>query len=163
MSEPSPPAESAPPPAPAARRGGSPWILVGLLVLLGGWFVVTQFVSHTGPKIAWIENDYPRAEREARAHGRRIFLLLYEPDCPVTAGLDRGLFTQREVRERLAKMVCCRIKLTPGDPLRGRFDFKRSPQMMVFEPGKDEPVGRPLNGSVELREFQTYVDPGDVP
>lgn len=164
MSEPTPPAESAgPPPERAARRSGSPWIFVGLLVLLGGWFVVTQVVSHSGPEIAWIENDFPRAEAEARAQGQRILLLLYEPDCQVTAGLERNLFTQREVRERLAKMVCCRVKLTPSDPLRRRFNFKRSPQMMVLEPGRDEPVARVLNGNVELREFKTYVHPGDAP
>lgn len=146
-------------PAPAERRRGSTWIVVGLLVLLGGWFVVTQVISHTGPPVQWIHNDLQKAQRAAQDSGRRIFLLLYEPGCKVTQANERDLFSLRRVRQLLDRMVCCRIELRPGDPLRRRFKFQGTPLMLVLEPGRERPLNR-LEGKVDWLQFRTYVDPG---
>jgi len=137
-----------------SRRG----ILGGLFILLAGWFVVTQIIQRSGPKIAWIENDLAQAEQTARQSHRLVFLLLYERGCRVTADMQRNLFPQRQVRQRLAQMVCCRIALKPDDPLRQRFYYRGQPLMLVLSPGRDRPIMRPMEGKVELLEFITVVD-----
>lgn len=156
---------SVPAPTPAGRPRGSKWVVVGLLVLLGGWFAATQIINYTGPPIAWIKNDLDKAEQLARQRGQRVFLLLYEPGCPITAANERNLFSQRLVRERLAKMVCCRVELPPGEPLnplRVRFADKANnrslvlPVMLVLEPGREKPLAR-LEGQVDETQFKTYV------
>jgi hypothetical protein len=161
MSEPTStePATGTPDARTTSPRRGSPWIVAGLLVLLGGWFVVVQVISRTGPPIDWIRNDLPRAEQLAKEKGRRLFLMLYEPGCKITEGNDRDLFSQRFARERLAQMVCCRVELKAEDALRRRFGFKRDPLLLVFEPGKDVPISR-LEGKIDQLQFETYVDPG---
>lgn len=142
------------------RSNPSRGFILILLVLLAGWFVVTQIVQRTGPTIEW-RNDLAQAEREARAAGRRVFLLLYEPGCPVTAANDRDLFSRRFARERLARMVCCRVELQPRDPLRQRFHFRGEPLMLVLQPGVPTPLAR-LEGKVGRLQFETYVNPGPV-
>jgi hypothetical protein len=159
MSEPTAPESGSA--GPPARQKPSPWIFAGLLALLAGWFVVTQVIQHTGPPIAWIHNDLPAAEAAAQDTGRRVFLMLHEPGCPVTAGNERDLFSTRFARERLAKMVCCRIELSETDPLRQRFGVRGQPLMLVLRPGLAAPLAR-LEGKIDELQFKTYVDPGQV-
>lgn len=144
-------------PAPAERRRAPTWIVVGLLVLLGAWFVFTQVYSRGGTPIEW-EHDLAAAEQAARATGQRVFLVLYEPGCPDTEANERNLFSQRFVKKRLAGMVCCRVELRPTDPLRRRFQLDELPVMLVLEPGRAEPLGR-LSGRVDRLQFETYVIP----
>ena len=141
----------------AGQRRRSPWVFVALLVLLGVWFVVTQAVSHGGPPIDWVY-DLDEAERLAEEKHRYIFLLLYEPGCQITAANERNVLSQREIRERLTKMVCCRIELKPDDPLRLRFNFTHEPLMIALRPGRAEPLAR-KQGRVDYREFITALAP----
>ena len=143
--------------AAAGRQKRAPWVFVVLLALLGGWFVVTQLVSRSGPPIEWVY-DLDEAERIAKEHNRHIFLLLHEPGCQVTAANERNLLSRRDIRERLAKMVCCRIELKPDDPLRWRFKFGRDPLMIALRPGRDKPLSR-IEGRVDYRVFITYIAP----
>ena len=158
--------DSTPPPEPLEAATGGPagqkkpprWIIVGLLVLLAGWFSLTQAIQRTGVEIDW-GTDLAQAEAEAKEAGRRVFLLLHEPACATTADNERNLFSNRQVRNRLAEMVCCRVELGQRDPLRARFMFKDKPLMLVIQPGVATPLGR-LEGKVSKLQFDTYVDPG---
>lgn len=142
------------------RRRPPSWMVVGLLVLLGGWYVLTQVLSRTGPPIEWIRGDLAAAEKVAQEHNQRIFLLMHEPGCATTAANERDLFSQRLVRKRLAEMVCCRIELQSADPLRQRFHVRQGiPLMVVLEPGHQRPIGAPMEGKVDWRQFKTYVQP----
>ena len=138
------------------RRPGSKWIAVGLLVLLGGWFVVTQTISRTGEQIQWLDS-LPAAEKLAHETGRRILLVLHEPDCEITAANDRDLFSQRFARAQLAKMVCCRVELKPGDPLRRRFGFTSEPLVLVLKPNGE--LLHRLTGRITRLQFETFVVP----
>jgi hypothetical protein len=129
-----------------------------MLVLLGGWFVVTQIVSRSGPPIVW-QHDLAVAEQLARSQDRRIFLLLYEPGCKITEANERDLFSLGAVRETLSKMVCCRIELQPYDELRRRFEFHLDPLMLVLKPDSEQVLAR-LEGKVDRRQFDTFVKPG---
>jgi hypothetical protein len=152
---PSPEAEAVPP-APRPRPRGSTRIGLALLVLLAGWFVVTQIVRSTGPTVPWIRNDLPLAEQQARAGGRLIFLLLHEPGCKLTEANDRDVFSQRYARTRLANLVCCRVELKPDDPLRRRFAVTRTPLMLVLAPDRSAPLSR-MEGKIDQLQFETYV------
>ena len=151
-----------PPPEPTTtdRKRPPSWMVVGLLVLLSGWYVLTQVLSHTGPPVEWIRGDLAAVERIAQERNQRIFLLMHEPGCVTTAANDRDLFSQRLVRQRLADMVCCRIELQPEDPLRRRFHIKPGiPMMVVLEPGHQRPTGAPMEGKLDWLQFKTYVQP----
>ena len=110
--------------------------------------------SPGGPPIDG-KSDYDAAAREARQRNRRLFLLLYAPGGPVTANHDRGLFTLRPVRERLAKLVCCRLEVSANDPLARRFGFSGEALMLVLDNAGNQ-LAR-LEGAVDRLRFRTYV------
>ncbi|MFH1747867.1 MAG: hypothetical protein ABIG44_12600 [Planctomycetota bacterium] len=143
---------------PEIRKPASTWMVLGLLVLLAAWFVFTQIYARGGEEIKW-HDDLAVAEQMARATGQRIFLVLHEPDCPITAGNDRDLFSQRYAKRRLAKMTCCRIELKPLDPLRVRFKLEKLPIMLVLEAEPGKPPISKLEGKVDQLQFETYVSP----
>ncbi len=130
---------------------------MGLLVLLGGWFVVTQAFQRSGAEITWL-SDLDQALRVAREKKQLVFLVLHQPNDPLAEANQRNLFTQRQVRERLAQMTCCRIEVQPVDKLRPRFGFRGPPLMLVLAPPEARPLMRPLEGKIDLLEFMTVVN-----
>lgn len=145
------------PETPDAPRKKTPaWVAFVFLALLMGVFWVAQTLSRWGPSVTWLDN-FDQALQKAQAENRRIFLLLQEPNCPTTDGHLRGLLTMNFARERLAKMVCCRHVLKPGDPLRVRFNFDREPLMLVLD--KDGKEITRKTGAVTELEFKTYIHP----
>ncbi len=153
------PPEPAPASAPPPRASRKPprWIIVGLLVLFAGWFVAMQWRQRGGEPVAW-QHDLPAAEQQARTSNRLIFLLLQIPNCPIAAALDRDLFSQRLVREKMQQMICVRLELSATDPLRTRYNFRGEPLMLVLRPGRATPLMRPLEGKIDYLEFTTVVN-----
>ncbi len=152
--------ESAPDaaPAPAARERKRPprWIILGLLGLFVCWFAAMQWRQRAGAPVHW-EHDLPQAEQQARDSNRLIFLMLQAPDCPITAALDRDLFSQRDVREKMAEFVCCRLEVRPGDAIAQRYGFRHDPLMMVLKPGSQRPLMRQLEGKIQYPELDTVL------
>jgi hypothetical protein len=138
------------------RKGPPFWVGLAFVLLLGGGYVVTQLITYTGPKIEW-RTDYTSALAEARSTGKRVFLLLQEPNCPVTAANERELFSTRFARERLANMIPCRVILKPNDPLREQFEVSEPPVMLNLEPS-GIPIGR-AQGRMGEAELRTYFNP----
>lgn len=159
--DPAPPApdRAAPPETPVApRRGGPPrWAGLAFVGLLMVVLVISQFLSRRGADVQWIQNDFERALSTARADNRRILLMLYEPDDPITAGYDRNLFKVHAVRNTLAQMVCCRVALQPNDPLRRQYRFERDRLMLVLDSGGN-PLAR-LEGVIDEDKFRAQVKP----
>ena len=93
---------------------------------------------------------------QAQGSGRRVFLYLHAPQCPITAKHERTLFSQRFARNRLDKMVPCRVEVGPTDPLRVRFGFDGTPLMMVLDADGDQVI-TPIRGEVGKRQFLVYM------
>lgn len=142
------------PSAAPPRRVSPVWVGVVFVALLGIGFVISQVVTYTGPKIAWLA-DLDEAQRQADARKQRVFLVLSEAGDPVAAANDRELFALRDTRERLAKMVCCRLIVKSGDVVARRFDFESAPLMIVLD-AQGNVLAR-LDGRVDEKRFSTYV------
>lgn len=141
----------------AVRRGPSPFLIgVAFVVLFGGGYALTQYITYSGPKIAWLY-DLDQARAESARSRKRIFLMLHEPGCKITARNERELFSTRFARERLAQMVPCRVELRPGDPLRDQFQFTGPPLMITLDVN-GMPLGR-SEGRIDEREFRTNHHP----
>ena len=145
-------------PAPPPRKKSGVWVGLGFVLLLGAALIITQITSYSGPPINWIENDVDTAFRKARKTGRRVFLYLHETDCPITLTHEQMLFSRRSARERLSKMVACRVEVGPTDRLRARFGFDGTPLMMVLN-GDGDHIITPIRGAVEELQFLTYIRP----
>jgi hypothetical protein len=143
---------------PAMRqRQPQRWIILGLLALFACWFAAMQWRQRAGAPVAW-ERDLPQAEKHARESNQLIFLMLQAPGCPIAAALDRDLFSQRDIREKMAQLTCCRLEVQPTDPIAQRFGFKRNPLMVVVKPGDLRAVGiRPLEGKIQYPELDTVL------
>lgn len=141
---------------PPPRKKSGVWTGLGFVLLLCGTLVITQITNYSGPSIKWIENDIDEAFRQARETGRRVFLYLHEADCPITVAHDQTLFSQRMARERLSKMVACRIEVGATDRLRGRFGFDGTPMMMVLDADGDQIIP-PIRGAVNERQFRVNI------
>ena len=146
-------------PVPPRKKKLSP-TLAGfvLVVLMGGVYIVAQLLTHSGPPVDWVRS-FDDALRLAKEKNQRIFLYLHEPNCPVTIDRERSLFTQRYARERLARMVCCRIELKPGDPLAARFHFDHAPLIYVLHRDGRMLTDQPVTGDIDQRQFETYIRP----
>lgn len=142
----------------APRKRPPFWVGLVFVLLLGGGYVVTQYITYSGPAIAW-RYEFAEALAEANAQDpkRRVFLLLHEPGCLVTQANERELFSTRFVRERLAKMVPCRVALRPDDPLRRQFAVTDQPVMLCIDPS-GLPIGR-VEGRADERMFRTNIHP----
>ncbi len=156
-------ASAASPPEPlagasgAGRRGPSPFLIgLAFVVLFGGGYALTQYITYSGPKIAWLY-DLEQARAESGRSRKRIFLMLHEPGCKITARNERELFSTRFARERLAQMIPCRVELRPGDPLRDQFQFTGPPLMITLD-ANGMPLGR-SEGRIDEREFRTNHHP----
>lgn len=145
-----------PGPAPARNKKPGLWGGFWLVVLLGTGLIIAQITNYSGPSIKWIYNDVDAALKKARGGGRRVFLYLHAPQCPITAKHERTLFSQRFCRTRLDKMVPCRVEVGPTDSLRVRFGFDGAPLMMVLDANGDQVIA-PLRGEVGKRQFLAYI------
>ena len=143
-------------PEPPPRKKSGVLAGLGFVLLLCGTLVITQITNYSGPSIKWIENDIDEAFRQARESGRRVFLYLHEADCPITLAHDQALFSQRMARERLSKMVACRVEVGVTDRLRARFGFDGTPMMMVLGAEGDQIVA-PIRGAVSERQFRVNI------
>jgi hypothetical protein len=143
-----------------ARRLNPKVAGLAFILLLVGFYAFAQYLSRSGPEIAW-QTDFDTALAMAQNQDRRIFLYLYEPDDEWTDNYERGLFQERYARERLAQMVPVRIELGPDDPLRRRYGFTESPTMVTLN-SEGEMIAEPLvGGPIDRRQFVTYVNPTD--
>jgi hypothetical protein len=145
--------------AEVARRKGPPrWGIVAFLGLFAGVVVMNQFLTTSGPAVAWIENDLDAALQRAAAEKKpRIFLYLYEPNDPTHTRNERNVFSQRWAREPLQHVVCCRIALRPGDLARLKYEYKNTPLFLLLD-AQGKPVqGMRTEGPVDEREFSTYI------
>ena len=141
---------------PPPRKKSGVWAGLGFVLLMCGALVITQIANYSGPSIRWIENDVDEALRQARESGRRVFLYLYEANCPITLAHDQTLFGQRMARQRLSEMVACRVEVGPTDRLRARFGFDGTPLMMVLD-ADGKQIITPIRGAVGPRQFRAYV------
>ena len=156
MSEAIPTESPAPDAGPTPRRKGPPaWGVVLFLALLGGWLIVNQFASTSGPPIEWIENDLDAALKKAAATKRHVFLYLYEPTDPVHQRNEREVFNQHWARSSLTKVVCCRVALRPGDLLRLKYEYHDTPLFLLLD-AKGNRLGG-VEGAVDRREFLTHI------
>ena len=142
-------------PAPARKKKSGPPAGFWLVLLLGAGLTIAQITTYSGPSIKWIYNDVDAALTQAQGSGRRVFLYLHAPQCPITAKHERTLFSQRFARTRLDKMVPCRVEVGTTDPLRARFGFDGAPLMLVLDP--DGKRISELRGEVRKRQFRTYI------
>ena len=145
-------------PEPPPRKKSGVWAGLGFVLLLCGTLIITQITNYSGPSINWIENDVDAAFRQAKETGRRVFLYLHEADCPITLAHDQMLFSQRTARERLSKMVACRVEVGPTDRLRARFGFDGTPMMMVLDADGNQIIA-PIRGEVSERPFRAFIRP----
>ncbi len=141
---------------PPPRKKSGVWAGLGFVLLMCGTLVITQIANYSGPSIRWIENDLDEAFRQARESGRRVFLYLHEADCPITLAHEQMLFSRRLARERLSKMVACRVEVGATDRLRARFSFDGTPLMMVLDANGDHII-TPISGAVDERQFRTFI------
>jgi hypothetical protein len=143
---------------PTPRKRVTP-VWAGLLFLVGLMlvFVVANLLTMGGPRVAWMENNLPAALAKAEAKKQWVFLYLYEPG-PEASRNEQEIFNQRWAREPLAKVVCCRVAVPKGDPLRAKYDYKNRPLMMLVDAGgversRVEPGVEP----VSQLQFETYI------
>ena len=148
-------ADAAPPPA--RKKNSGLWTGIWFVVLLGAGLIIAQVINYSGPSIKWIYNDVDAALTQAQGSGRRVFLYLHAPQCPITVKHERALFSQRLARTRLDKMVACRVEVGPTDPLRARFGFDGTPLMLVLDP--DGKRISELRGEVRERQFRAFIRP----
>ena len=149
----SPSAASTPSAEPAGPKTAR-WVGLAFLALVMLTFVAAQWFARGGPPVQW-SYDLDEAFKVARAEDRRVFLVLFEPGCPVTARNDREIFGTRNARERLARAVCCRIELKLQDPLRRKYATEGLPVALVMKP--DGTVLRSQVGPLEERSFHTLA------
>lgn len=136
----------------------SPGVAGGIfIVLLMIGFAISNWVTRTGPSLVW-KYDLNQSIEAAAAGNRRIFLYLHEKDCPITAELDRNLFTQRYAREILDQMIPCRLEVTASHPTAQRFGFRKDPVSVLLD-SSGQPMLAPHVGGFDEREFTTYVRP----
>jgi hypothetical protein len=152
--------ESLPEAAPAAvgrdRKRPPRWIVLGLLGLFACWFVAMQWRQRAGEPVHWA-HDFAQAEQHAREADRLIFLMLQAPNCPIAAALDRDLFSQLDVRKKMAMFVCCRLEVRPTDPVGLTYGFTREPIMVVLRPGSQRPLMHKLEGKIQELELNTVL------
>lgn len=141
----------------AERPRLSPRLVGGLfIVLLMGFFVLAQVMSHTGEEIKWV-HQFDTALATAKDQNKRVFLLLYEPESSVVARYDNNLFTQRGVRANLAATVPCRVAVNAGHELLRRYRVTELPAMVMVN-SNGTPLGAPLTGAViDEKVLKTYI------
>jgi hypothetical protein len=146
-----------PQPQPAAVRGRRPpaWGIGLFLLLLAGLVLVNQCVSTGGKPVAWIDNDLTVAVKQAETEKRKVFLYLYEPNDPTHARNELQVFTQRWARKPLEHVVCCRVALGPGAPLRFRYKYDGRPLFLLVD-SKGNVLSR-VEGAVDEPQFFTYI------
>jgi hypothetical protein len=156
MSE-APSPQPQPAPQPAAVRGRRPpaWGIGLFLLLLAGFVLVNHRLSTGGKPIAWIDNDLTAAVKQAETEKRKVFLYLYEPNDPTHARNELQVFTQRWARKPLEHVVCCRVVLGPGDPLRFRYKCDGKPLFLLLD-AKGNVLSR-VEGAVDELQFFTYI------
>jgi thioredoxin-related protein len=142
-------------PAPARRKKSGLWTGFWFVALLGAGLIIAQVINYSGPSIKWIYNDVDAALAQAQDSGRRVFLYLHAPQCPITAKHERSLFNQRFARTRLDKMVPCRAEIGRTGPLRARFGFDGTPLMLVLD-SSGKRISE-LRGEVNKLRFLTYI------
>lgn len=151
-------AASAAPGQPAPRKKVSPTLAgLGFMVLFMLFYFVSQLIIGGGPQVQWVR-DFEEAQKSAKSLNRRIFLLMHDPNCPITRDMDRSVFPQRWARDILAQMVACRVELKENDPLRRTFKVKESPTSIVLE-ADGKPVREAHTGGYDELQFRTYVHP----
>ncbi len=148
------PSDTSPPPV-ATRPRPPTWGIALFLLLLGGLVLLNQVATTGGPPIAWIDNDLDAALRQATAKNQRVFLYLYEPNDPTHLRNEREVFTQRWARQPLAKAVCCRLAVKPGDVRPVQYRYDGQPLFLLLS-AKGREMGRTQGAATEL-EFLTYI------
>ena len=146
------------PAAPRRRKGPPGWGIAVFLLLLVASVLVTHFASQSGPPIQWIDGDLDQALAQARDGPGRVFLYLYDPNDPVHARNESELFNKYWVRESLANVVCCRVKLDSPEHwlLAQRYRYDRTPLMLLLDrAGKVQ--GRVDGIAVDDRQFDTFI------
>jgi hypothetical protein len=144
------------PPRPPARRPPR-WAVPAFLLLLVGFVVLNFVVSHSGPPVAWIENDLPAALRQAAERKQRVFLYLYEPNDPLHGRNEREVFGQNWARAPLQQAAACRIAVQPGDLTTLKHRYTGRPVFVLLDEKGREIAQMRLEGAPDEREFFTYI------
>lgn len=153
------PDESAPPtPARPRRKGPPAWGIAAFLLLLAASVLITNSFSKSGPPIQWIDGDLDRALAQAKDGSGRVFLYLYDPNDPVHARNESELFNHYLVRESLANVVCCRVKLDSSSHLllAQRYGYDKTPLFLLLDTA-GKPQGRVDGIAVDERQFDTFI------